>query len=141
VVIQSTRAGTVGAAAASQATRLFGASFVVAEATARALRHEVDVTLVPMGLNGTERTLEDELCALYLRERIAGRRVDAEAFRRVVAGGPEAARFGDPRLPHFPEQDLAAALDVDAFDFAIAIERRGELLVAVRHPRREGPDR
>lgn len=131
-LILSTRAGTVGAVAASRAETLFGGAFVVAGATAKRLRREREVTIVAMGLAGASRTLEDELCALYIRDRIAGRGLDVDAVRRVITSGPEAARFGDPARPEFHPGDLTAALDVDAFDFAISIERREDRLVARR---------
>jgi 2-phosphosulfolactate phosphatase len=133
-VIQSTRAGTTGVAAAAEAEAVYGASFVVAEATTQAILRDqpAQVTIVAMGWNAKVRTDEDEQCALYLRNRLQGRRPDVEAVRRLVLAGGEVPKFRDPRQPHFHPQDLEIALDVDRYDFAIRIRREDNLLVARR---------
>lgn len=134
VVILSTRAGTVGVAAASGAAEIYAGSFVVAEATARAIcrQEPAEVTIVAMGWNATVRTDEDELCALYLRNLLQGRRPDREAIRGLVLESGEAAKFQDPAQPHFHPEDLEIALEIDKYDFAIRILKEGEFLVARR---------
>jgi 2-phosphosulfolactate phosphatase len=134
VVIQSTRAGTTGVAAASRAEAVYGASFVVADATVRAILREnpAHVTIVAMGWNAAVRTDEDEQCALYLRNRLQGRRPEVEAVRQLVLAGGEVAKFRDPRQPHFHPEDLEIALEVNKYDFAIRIRREDGLLVARR---------
>jgi 2-phosphosulfolactate phosphatase len=135
VVIQSTRAGTTGAAAATHAEAVYAGSFVVAEATAEALRRDdpPQVTIVAMGWNARVRTDEDELCALYLRNLLQGRRPDAEALRKLVLAGGEAAKFGDPKQPHFHREDLEIALEINKYDFAIRVVKEDGFLVARRH--------
>jgi 2-phosphosulfolactate phosphatase len=135
VVIQSTRAGTTGAAAATQAQAIYAGSFVVAEATAEAIRGQdpARVTIVAMGWNARVRTDEDELCALYLRNLLQGRRPDPEAVRKLVRAGGEAAKFGDPKQPHFHREDLEIALEIDKYDFAIRVVKEDGFLVARRH--------
>ncbi len=133
VLIESTRAGTVGACAAERAQALYVASLVVARATAEALRRagpEV-VTLVAMGTMGRVRADEDELCALYLRNLLEGRAPDAECVRKLVLAG-ETAKFGDPAQPHFYPRDLEIALEIDSLDFAIPVARENGLLIARR---------
>ena len=81
-IIQRTSAGTQGiVAAATMADRLYAASLVTAEATARALLSGSpdQVSLVAMGENGLKRTDEDELCAIHLRNRLEGRASDPDA--------------------------------------------------------------
>jgi 2-phosphosulfolactate phosphatase len=135
VVIQSTRAGTTGVAAATQAEAVYAGAFVVAAATAEALRREdpPQVTIVAMGWNARVRTDEDELCALYLRNLVQGRRPDPEAVRTLVRAGGEAAKFGDPRQPHFHREDLEIALEINKYDFAIRVVKEDGCLVARRH--------
>jgi 2-phosphosulfolactate phosphatase len=135
VVIQSTRAGTTGVAAAAQAEAVYGASFVVADATARAVLRDNPsyVTIVAMGWNAQVRTDEDELCALYLRNLIQGRRPDANAVRKLVLDSGEVAKFRDPSQPHFHPEDLDMALEIDEYDFAVRIVREDGLLIARRH--------
>ena len=133
-MIQSTRAGTVGVAAAAGAGEIYAGSFVVAGATARAVQQTgpAEVTLVAMGWNAAVRTDEDEQCAMYLRNLLQGRRPDPEAVRELVLASGEVAKFHDPGQPHFHPQDLQIALEIDKYDFAIRIFREGEFLVARR---------
>jgi len=134
VVILSTRAGTVGVKAAVGATEVYGGSLVVADATARLIRRQqpAEVTIVAMGWNAAVRTDEDELCALYLRNLMQGRRPDREAVRKLVLASGEVAKFHDPAQPHFHPEDLAIALEIDKYDFAVRIFKEGEFLVARR---------
>lgn len=131
-LILSTRAGAVGLEAATGAERLFTGAFINAAATARyiAAARPSHVMLVAMGWNGIERTDEDELCALYLRNLIEGRSPDAEAVRALVRAGPEAQKFGDPARPWFPAADLEWALAINRYDFAIEVRRQADGLWA-----------
>ena len=133
-LIQSTRAGTVGVCAAGQAEAIYAASLGVARATAEAIRRQAPalVTIVAMGAGGRVRADEDEQCALYLRNLLQGRRPDPECVRRLILASAEAQKFGDPARPWFCPQDREIALQVDAFDFAVAVIREEELLVARR---------
>jgi 2-phosphosulfolactate phosphatase len=75
-----------------------------------------------MGDNGIKRTDEDELCAIYLRNRLEGRRSDAEAILRLILAGGEVARFRDPARPYLHPEDVDIALDIDRYDFAMRVE-------------------
>jgi len=135
-IIQSTRAGTVGACAVPAGGAMFAASFVIAEATCRAILQAEPklVTILAMGTRGMVRGDEDELCALYLRNRLQGRRPDQEAVMRLARCGHEADGFGSPEMLFKPVADLEMALCFDTFDFAIQVCREeGGLLVARRH--------
>ncbi len=133
-LIQSTRAGTVGAAAATRAERLYTGSLVIAAATARAIQQTDPerVSIVAMGNGGLVRTDEDEQCALYLRNLLEGRQPDPEAVRSLVLSGGESMKFADPSQPHYHPEDRERALQVDSCDFAIVVEREEGLLVARR---------
>jgi len=123
-LIQRTSAGTQGiVAAAAAADRLYAASLVTASATARAMRAggPPRITLVAMGENGEERTDEDELCALHLRHLLTGHAGDPEAARRMIAAGEAVTRFHDPARPDSPIEDVAIALAIDRYDFAIRV--------------------
>jgi 2-phosphosulfolactate phosphatase len=122
-IIQRTSAGTQGIVAAKHAERLYAASLVTAGATARALRSDTTrrVSLVAMGNEATSRADEDELCALHLRNLLEGRPGNIEAVRATILAGGEAARFSDPTRPHYHPGDLDIALDIDRYDFAIAV--------------------
>ena len=133
-VIQSTRAGTVGMAAATGAKKLYGGSFAVASATVSAIssqRPEL-LTIVAMGSEGRVRADEDEQCALFIKNLFQGRRADHESVRNLVLAGEESQKYDDPTKPHFPPEDREMALAIDSHDFAIKVEREGGLLVARR---------
>jgi 2-phosphosulfolactate phosphatase len=123
-IIQRTSAGTQGiTAAAGLAERLYAASLVTAKATARLMLAggPPRITLVAMGKYANDRTDEDELCALHLRNLLEGRAGDGDAVRRVILAGGEAARFHDATRPYLHPEDLEIALDIDRYDFAIRV--------------------
>jgi 2-phosphosulfolactate phosphatase len=127
-VVQRTSSGTQAVvAAAARASAIVVASLVVAGATARYLRANAPlITLVATAQpaeNGTGH--EDELCASYLEDLLAGRRPDASAvldeiWRRAVDDWPE----------WFPRRDAELACEIDRFGFALPVHREGGLLVA-----------
>jgi 2-phosphosulfolactate phosphatase len=123
-IIQRTSAGTQGIVAASRAERLYAASLVTAEATVRALLSGSpdQISLVAMGDNGINRSEEDELCAIHLRNRLEGRPGDADAVRRLILAGGEVGRFHDPARPYLHPEDADIALDVDRYDFALRVD-------------------
>ncbi len=122
-IIQRTSAGTQGIVAASHAERLYAASLVIASATARTLRTVAParISLVAMGNEAISRADEDELCALHLRNLPEGRPGDIQAVRATILAGGEAARFSDPTRPQYHPGDLDIALDIDRYNFAIAV--------------------
>ncbi|MGA8018588.1 MAG: 2-phosphosulfolactate phosphatase [Desulfobacterales bacterium] len=131
-LIQSTSAGTKGVVAAGRVEALFAAALVNAEATVHAVlaRRPSLVSLVAMGTNGTVRSDEDEQCALYMRNRLRGRRPDPAAVRSLVLSAHESAKFDDPERPHFDPRDRDMALQIDSIPFAIRVRVEGDLLVA-----------
>ncbi len=135
VIIQSTRAGTTGVTAATEASTVYAASFVVARATARAILRDnpAMVTIVAMGWNARMRTDEDELCALYLRNLLEGREPNPDALRQLVQASGQVGKFYDPAQPHFHPEDCEMALDINRYDFAIRVAREDDLLVARPH--------
>ena len=133
-LIQSTRAGTVGVVAASNADRVYVGSLIIAAATVEAvLRDSPDVvSIVAMGSEGTVRADEDEQCALYMRNLLQGRHPDRDAVRALVLAGGESQKYGDPSQPHFHPEDRDMALQIDTLPFAIEVSTEAGLLVARR---------
>ena len=131
-IIQSTRAGTVGVAAATGAESIYLGSFVVAEATVNTIRDSQPplVCIIAMGDRGSVRSDEDEQCALYLRNRLEGRRPDPGSVFRLVMEGGATQKFFDAGQPQYHSQDVELALQVDRYHFAMKISREDGLLVA-----------
>ena len=132
-LVQSTRAGTVGvAAAATHADAIYPSSFVVAEATAKAILQDDPplVTIIAMGDRARFRSDEDEQCALYLRNLLEGRKPEADAVRNLVMNGGQTQKFYDDSQPQYHPQDVELALQLNRFPFAMKISRENGLLVA-----------
>ncbi len=122
-IIQRTSAGTQGITAAVHAQGMYAAALVTAKATARSMvaGNPDRITLVAMGKNAIDRTDEDELCALHLRNLLEGRPGDGDAVRQMIMAGGEAGRFRNANPPHLYAGDLEIALDIDRYDFAIRV--------------------
>ena len=133
-LVQSTRAGTVGVAAAGNADSIYLGSFVVAQATVNAIRREQPdvVSIIAMGDQGRVRSDEDEQCGIYLRNIFEDRRPNIEAVRSLIMTGGATQKFFDPEQPQYHPQDVDLALELDRYHFAMRITREDGLLVARR---------
>lgn len=136
-VIQKTTAGTVGALAVVEATLALCASFVVAGATARALRDAgADaVTFVATGEDG--RAAEDLARAAYLDRLLAGERPDPGPYVHRAGTSPAADALRAGRRGGANPADVGLCLEVDRFDFAMKVGLEEDL--AVVRPLRTGP--
>lgn len=126
-VVQTTSAGTQGIVNATEADGILAGSFVIAEATANYIRsRDPDVvSIVAMGLEGRERSPEDELFAEYLEARLNGARPDFSEMKRRIREHPQGDKFFDPLQPAFVEEDFYAAMSLDRFDFALSLVHDG----------------
>ncbi|MDA1128163.1 MAG: 2-phosphosulfolactate phosphatase [Chloroflexi bacterium] len=134
-LVQSTRAGTVGVAAAVNAAEIFLGSFVVAQATVDAIRKDGPdlVSIIAMGDQGVVRSDEDEHCGIYLRNIMEDRRPDFDAVKSLILKGGATQKFFDPDQPQYHPEDVTLALEADRYEFAMKISREDGLLVARRH--------
>ena len=131
-IIQSTRAGTVGAVNAANSDVIYGGSLVVASATVEAIKsHDPKlVNLIAMGLEGKIRSDEDEQCALFLKNLLQGRQPDISSVKNLILVGEEAQKYGNPMTPHWPKEDLDIALAIDSQNFAIRIQKEDGYMVS-----------
>lgn len=134
-LVQSTRAGTVGVAAAANASEIYLGSFVVAQATVAAIKaNGADlVSIIAMGDQGVDRSDEDEHCGIYLRNIMEDREPDFDAVKTLIMAGGATRKFFDPGQPQFHPEDATLALEIDRYDFAMKISREDGLLVARKH--------
>jgi len=130
-LIHRTTAGTQGAVRAIRASKLFGACFVVAEATARSLRrlNPESVTFIITGQSTQDPADEDRSLADYLTALLTRGPVDPAPYLARVSSAFTAQKFLDPGQPDFPAEDLDCCLQLDRFSFAMPIERRENMLV------------
>ena len=131
-LIQSTRAGTVGVEAATNAAEVFLGSFVVAQATVDAIMKESPslVSIIAMGDQGVVRADEDEQCGIYLRNIMEERKPDFNAVKSLIMTGGATQKFFDPEQPQYHPEDVTLALQADRYSFAMKISREDGLLVA-----------
>ena len=131
-LIQSTRAGTVGVEAATNAAEVFLGSFVVAQATVDAIKKESPslVSIIAMGDQGVVRADEDEQCGIYLRNIMEERKPDFNAVKSLIMTGGATQKFFDPEQPQYHPEDVTLALQADRYSFAMKISREDGLLVA-----------
>ncbi len=119
-VVHSTSAGTQGIINAVHATEVLAGSLVNAQAIARYIKKQNPeiVTLVCMGLNGTQESEEDTLCANYIKALIEGKKInihDQISDLKNTAGH----KFFDRTRMEFPEPDFFMCLVPNVFDFVL----------------------
>ena len=125
--ILRTGSGTQCVAAATNAREVWLGSLVVAAATARALVDRDEVTLVASGPpHGGE---EDLACAEWIGSLLQRTPCRLESVIATVTGSRAAVKHqhGDP---DFPKEDIDCAVAIDAFDFAMKVDRRGNRAIA-----------
>ena len=135
-VVQKTTYGTAGAIAASEASLVLCASFVVAGATAGLLRARArdSVTFVVTGEDG--QADEDLACAQHIARTAAGAGTDGAAFLRRAAASRAAARLAEDVGRGFQgvhADDVALCLELDRFSFAMVAASEDSLMVLRPH--------
>ncbi len=130
--IVTTSNGTRGLLAASRTASAITGSFVNAGAIVGYIRHIRPrvVSLVCMG-SGGRPTIEDTLCAVYLRARLLGNEVPFQRFRDLVLARGRLAPFRDPDCRDMPIEDLDLCLDVNRFNFVLRAGRGPDGSVAL----------
>jgi 2-phosphosulfolactate phosphatase len=106
-------------------------SFVCAGATARYLKQHAPemITFVITGIIYNRDGDEDRACADYISALLRGEQPDVAPFIQRVYESTAGRIFTDPSQPEFSLADLERCVEVDRFDFALAVERRDGLLV------------
>jgi 2-phosphosulfolactate phosphatase len=126
--VQRTSAGTQGVVFATHAKSLWLGSLVVAGATARALAGVDEVTFVATGAHDG-RGAEDVAAADYIAGLLRGQAPPREAIMTRVAISRD-ADFHAGNDPDLPAADIPCCTAIDAFDFAMRVERRDGRLLA-----------
>jgi len=129
-VVQRTSAGTQGIILSKNARILLASSFVVASATVEFIKSisPRTVTFVITGKRQDGSGDEDEACADYLEELLAGHSPDPSSFiRRVVQSESSVTLFADPGKPDFLWEDIECCTDLDRYTFAMKVENTNDL--------------
>ena len=130
-LVQRTGAGTQGVVLATEAEERVLASLVVAQATVAYTRSRGprQVSLLATNPAGSPYN-EDDACGDYLAALLRGEPPDAAATLARVRASADARELTDSLGDDFPATDLDLALALDAFDFAMPVERREGLWIA-----------
>ena len=125
-LIQRTSAGTQGVVRSLNADYLFAASFVVAEATVRAIQ-QLKLEEVTFVITGRYFDGEDKACAEYLEACLCGLTPDPEPYLERVRNAPELLHMPVEQFPQIAS-DVELCTRLDAFSFAMSVTREN-----VRH--------
>jgi 2-phosphosulfolactate phosphatase len=117
-------AGTQGALEASAtADHVLLASYMTAAATARYIRRAESptgiATIVAMGFEGVESSVEDERCGDYLEHLLTGTPYDHVAAVWECMNEPSIAKSLRGEHPYRSRDDVILALQRDVFEFAM----------------------
>jgi 2-phosphosulfolactate phosphatase len=120
-VVLATDAGTPAVHAVENAKRVLLGSFIGASAVVDVLEKSSasEVLLLAPGDQGEIRSLEDTMCAMFLKNAVEGYPNSYEALRNYLRNLPSASMFFDSARTDAPEQDFDFCTDLDRFDFAL----------------------
>jgi 2-phosphosulfolactate phosphatase len=130
-LIQRTSNGVQGLVRCGQAEHLLCGSLVCASATAcflQGLDSDV-ITFVETGVGLDGSGDEDAACADFLEALLRGDRSDPVPYIQRVLVSFHGRIFADPAHPEYPAADLEYCTAVDRFNFAMPVEKEGDLLV------------
>ena len=126
-LVQRTSAGTQGVVRAVDATRLWAASLVVASATARAVGAaglgEPAYVVTGRFEDHRDGGADDVLTADLIERARRGLPLDAQATAAALLATDEAAKTLALGADHTDPLDIELAAAVDAFDFAMEVQR------------------
>jgi len=126
-IFHRTEAGAKGILSATGVDIILGASFVNAKATVAYIQSlcAPKVTIVPMGHEAMDPSLEDNLCAQYIHALLRHKPFDIAPFISDLQQGPGQCFFGKDQW-QYPEEDFKRCLEVDRFHFAIRANLCGD---------------
>ena len=130
IMIQRTSAGTQGIVLALNADQIFAASFVVAKATAEAIRrlNPDKVSFVITGKSLGRDGDEDRACGEYIQALISNQSVDSKAFINRVRYSSAGRSFIDETKSITAEIDFNLSIQTNIFSFALPVVKEDSLL-------------
>lgn len=125
IIFIRTGAWTQGIVKSINASTMLAASFVVVNATVKYVRNlkQEMVTFVITGQYAPGHGDEDVACAEYLELLFTGEQPNPTPFIDRVYKSQDAFQHLDPKETEFPLSDLDLCTKIDAFDFAMLVER------------------
>jgi 2-phosphosulfolactate phosphatase len=119
-VIHRTAAGGSGVLLSHNSDLILVAGFPNADATANYIRtfNNPEVEILPMGHEGAIPSLEDELCAAYIKSLLHNEKMEISSFIPTLKQGPGNYFFSEDQW-QYPEEDFVRCLELGRFNFAI----------------------
>ena len=130
--VQRTSAGVQGAIAALDAAdEVLLGSYSLAGATARYIFSisPQRVSIVAMGVKLKKKAPEDEWCACYIAHLLGADDYDHNEATRDILFQETIQKFLSKDRPEFPSEDPILCLQRDIHDFALRVDREGDLVV------------
>jgi len=130
-IIHRSTAGTQGVLGCKNSLNILAASLCCASVTVIHIRllSPRYLTLVETGVFPGGWGDEDKACADFLEGMLIYKPPDRDAIIQRVRYSRSGLHYNDPSNTIFPPRDLALAVDIDRFDFAMKVERKDGLLV------------
>ncbi len=119
-ILHRTAAGAKGILLAQNADIILATSFGNADATVRYIQTLTNpqITLLPMGHEATTPSLEDQVCALYLKALINDEIMNLNSFLIPLKEGSGRYFFSKDQW-QYPSEDFERCLKTNRFKFAI----------------------
>ncbi|WP_032113947.1 2-phosphosulfolactate phosphatase [Candidatus Paracaedibacter symbiosus] len=119
-VFHRTAAGARGLLLAREADIVLAASFANIEATAQYIKNIPNsrVSIIPMGHEATTPSLEDNLCAEYLKALLKEEEMNLTSYLPALREGSGAYFFSQDQW-QYPREDFDRCLKIGQFNFAI----------------------
>lgn len=120
-IVHTTSSGTQGIALAKGADEIICAAFVNADAVVRYIKEKnpYQLSLVAMGVAMEQEAIEDELCALYIKNALQNIENDFSKMYSIMRNDAELAKFFDDNQPQFHPQDFDLCAKTGVFDFVL----------------------
>ena len=129
-LIQRTTSGTQGVVLSQNAETLLTTSFCNAEATADCIESlsPTEVSFVITGKRPGGWGDEDQACADYIQSLVLKRNEDPALFLDRVRRSTPGRYFENSKMPEYPLRDLEYCLEINKFNFIMAVQRSNEHL-------------
>jgi 2-phosphosulfolactate phosphatase len=84
-----------------------------------------------MGHQGETPSLEDDLCAKYIKRLLKEKTFDIHPYFGEIQQGPGSYFFSQDQW-QYPEEDFTRCLETDRFNFAIQAILKGDYAILLR---------
>lgn len=123
-VLHRTEAGIKGILQSQDADIILAAGFVNAESTVQYINKTIrkkgipKITIIPMGHQGETSSLEDDICADYIKCLLREEKFDINLYMDEIRQGPGSYFFSQDQW-QYPSEDFTRCLEMGRFNFAI----------------------